>query len=78
MSADLSCMSLKELEDLSLEISFAMSRHVPEMEAKGFRIQTNLGEVDIGPGTPIPKLLSRLLEAKLKRVDAEVMARRGA
>lgn len=55
-----------------LDLSYALAKKVPDMR-RGFRIETNYGELDIGyeDAEPIARLVQRLLERRLHKLQAK-------
>ncbi len=54
------------------EITYKLSRHVPDMQQRAFNIQTSYGELDIPQGPladAITKLVQKHLEAELDKLD---------
>ena len=52
------------------QLSYALAKQVPDMQQRGFTIETAYGAIDINPGPMaerIAKLVRQVLEAELKK-----------
>ncbi len=59
------------------DISYALSKQVPDMSGRGFIIGTAYGELNIAPGpmaTSISKHVGKLLERELRKLEKRAHA----